>query len=48
MNGYLGGQMQAYFGRLQSVTAAAGMATTLYTTKSNGGLMTAQSAVPPW
>jgi N-methylhydantoinase A len=44
MNGYLGGQMKAYFDKLHQVAAGIGLSATLFTTKSNGGLMTAASA----
>ena len=44
MNGYLGGQMKAYFDTLHEVAEDIGLSATLFTTKSNGGLMTAASA----
>ncbi|MEA2582986.1 MAG: N-methylhydantoinase [Thermomicrobiales bacterium] len=44
MNAYLGAQMKAYFDKLQGVAATLEIDASLFTTKSNGGLMTAASA----
>lgn len=44
INSYLGGEMRTYFAGLEAVAADLGLRTTLFTTKSNGGLMTARSA----
>ncbi len=44
MNAYLGRQLHGYFSRLHRVAGDLGLNAVLFTTKSNGGLMTAQSA----
>ena len=44
INSYLGGVMRSYFDNLERVAEELGLKTALFTTKSNGGLMTARSA----
>jgi N-methylhydantoinase A len=44
VNAYVGRKMDAYFGSLQEEVAATGLPARLLSTKSNGGIMTADSA----
>ena len=44
MNAYVGGRMKAYFNTLAARTREIGMRCRIYSTKSNGGVMSVQSA----